>query len=89
MHCSKLDEIQQEQGSGRQAVTLVMICCVTEGTTGTSRRLAASFAALPFETHTTVPPRNSATAAAIAPGSKRIAPKSRAASTTPLGNPRG
>ena len=45
---------------------------------------AASFAVLPFEPHTTTPPSNAATAAAIAPGSNRIAPTSSAASTMPL-----
>ncbi len=36
---------------------------------------AASLAVLPFEPHTTMPPSNAATAAAIAAGSNRIAPR--------------
>ena len=44
---------------------------------------AASFAVLPFEPHTTMPPSTAAIAAAMAPGSNRIAPRSIAASTMP------
>ncbi len=44
---------------------------------------AASFAVLPFEPQTTMPPSNTATAAAIAAGSNRIAPRNIAARTMP------
>jgi hypothetical protein len=49
----------------------------------TAIAFAASFAVLRFEPHTTMPPSNAATAAAIAPRSNRITPKNIAKRTTP------
>ena len=52
---------------------------------------AVSLAVLAFEPHRTIPPRNAETAAAIAPGSNRIAPTNIAASLAAARhrNPRG
>jgi hypothetical protein len=45
--------------------------------------LQTSFAVLPFEPHTTMPPSNAATAAGIAAGSNRIAQRRITARTMP------
>jgi hypothetical protein len=65
---------------------LIVSISATRSASAAASSLAASFAVLLFEPHTTMPPSNAATAPAIVPRSKRIAPRSIAPRTMPPPN---
>ena len=65
------------------ALGLIIVIRAVRSASATAIAFAASFAVLRFEPHTTMPPSNAATAAAIAPRSNRITPKNIAKRTTP------
>jgi hypothetical protein len=57
---------------------LIVSISATRSASAAANSLAASFAVLLFEPHTTMSPSNGATAPAVVPGSKRIAEEHRA-----------
>ena len=65
------------------ALGLIIVIRAVRSASATAIAFVASFAVLRFEPHTTMPPSNAATAAAIAPRSNRITPKNIAKGTTP------
>ena len=65
------------------ALGLIIVIRAVRSASATAIAFAASFAVLRFEPHTTMPPNNADTAAAIIPKSNRIAPTSIAKRTMP------